>query len=97
MKYKLVNLILISVNILEQVLLEHTSEHVKAVTGKSQHGFTKGKSCLTNLVVLCDRMTGFWGEGRTADAIYFGFRMVFQHCVPNILVAKLRSYSLGGC
>lgn len=36
---------------MERDFLEHISEHMKAVIGKSQHGFTKGKSCLINLIV----------------------------------------------
>lgn len=38
--------------ITESVLLEHISVHMKEqVTGKSQHGFSKCRSCWTNLIV----------------------------------------------
>ena len=40
----------------KQVLLEAISGHreEKKVTGKTQHAFTKGKSCLTNLITCLD-------------------------------------------
>jgi len=53
----------------KQVLLEAISGHIeeKKVTGKTQHGFTKGKSCLTNLIICLDPwmmgeqwIGGFW-------------------------------------
>jgi len=31
----------------------------KEVTGSSQNGFTKGKSCLSSLIAAFDGMTGF--------------------------------------
>lgn len=40
----------------------------KEVIGDSQHGFTRGKSCLTKVVTFCDRIMVLRGEGRTAES-----------------------------
>jgi len=37
------------------------------VTGNSQPGFTKDKSCFTRLVVLYDKLAGLVDVGRAAD------------------------------
>lgn len=53
----------------------------------SKYGFTKGKSCLSNLIAFCDGMTDWVSEGRPASASTSARFLTFSH---DILIGKLR-------
>jgi len=69
--YRPVSLTSIPGKMMEQLILEVIIKQAKEkkVIRSSQHGFTKGKSCLTNPIAFCDDMTGWVDEGRAVDVV----------------------------
>ncbi|PKU48060.1 rna-directed dna polymerase from mobile element jockey-like [Limosa lapponica baueri] len=62
----------------------------------SQHGFVKGRSCLTNLISFYDRVTCLVGEGKAVDVVYLDFSKDFDMFSHSILLEKLAAHGLDG-
>ena len=95
--YRPVSLTSIPGKVMEQLMPVVISKHMeeKEVIGKSQHRFTKGKSCLTNLMAFCDGMTGWVDKGRAVDVVYLNLSKALDTVSHNILIGKLRLCGLG--
>ena len=68
-------------------------EEKKAI-GRSQHGSTKGKSCLTNLIAFYEEVTRWIDDGKAVDVVYLDFSRAFDTVSHGILAAKLRKCGL---
>lgn len=81
---------------MEQIFLQTTSRHIKnkKLIVYSQHGYMKGKLCLTNLRTPCNEMTAFLGEGKAVHAVYLSFSKDFITIFYDFLIDKLMKHEL---
>ncbi|PKU27164.1 rna-directed dna polymerase from mobile element jockey-like [Limosa lapponica baueri] len=95
--YRPVSLTSVPGKVMDQFVLGVISKHVEEqeVTGSGQHGFTKGKSCLTNLIAFYDVITRRLDEGEAAaEVICLDFSKAFDTVSHKILIRKLRKCGL---
>ncbi len=62
----------------------------------SQHGFTKGRSCTTNLLEFLEQATRIVDGGKSMDAIYLDFSKAFDMVPTARLLEKLKSHGFHG-
>ena len=84
--------------VLESILRENIVNHLNTHTLllQSQHGFTKGKSCLTNLLLFLEDITKEIDEGKPLDLIYLDFAKAFDKVPHQRLLHKIKSHGISG-
>jgi len=84
---------------MEQIILTAIMWHTQdnQVFRPSQHGFMKGRSCLTNLISFQDEVTHLVHEvSKAMDVVYLDFSKAFDTFSHSIL-EKLAARGSDGC
>ncbi|GAB0209146.1 mitochondrial enolase superfamily member 1 [Grus japonensis] len=97
--YRPVSLTLVPGKVMEQIISSAITRHVQdnQVIRPSQHGFMKGRSCLTNLISFYDKVTLLVDEGKAVDVLYPDCSKAFDIVSHSILLEKLAAHGMDGC
>lgn len=93
--YRAVGLTSVPGRVMEKIILGATERHSKnkAIIRHSQHGFMKGKTCLSNLISFYDKVVCLVDEGKMVDVIFLDFSKVVD-TVPHSILEKLSNCAL---
>jgi len=84
--------------ILEKIIKKHIETFLIETNfvNDSQHGFRKGRSCLSNLLVCQNSVIDYIDSGAPVDIIYLDFQKAFDKVPHDRLISKVRKAGIGG-
>ena len=89
--YRPVSLTCILCKLYETLIREHILYYVSGLITDKQHGFSVGRSCLSNLLETLDIANEYIAEGHCVDMLYFDFSKAFDTVSHYRLLIKLES------
>ena len=96
LNYRPVSLTCILCKIYEKIVRDEILFFVESKISPDQHGFVKGKSCLSNLLETMDSVMELIEEGVPVDLLFFDFRKAFDRVPHNRLIFKLQCLGIDG-
>ena len=83
--------------VMEMLVRDTITEHLKKykLIKDSQFGFTKGSSCLGNLLKFLEEVTRYVEEGYPLDVIYLDFSKAFDRVPHQRLILKIKAHGVG--
>ena len=84
--------------IFEKIVREHMLDFFekKNVLNDTQHGFRKGRSCVSQLIQHFEKIVDYLEQGYNVDVVYLDFCKAFDKLDFNVLLSKLKNYGVGG-
>ena len=94
--YRPISLTCILCKVFESIIRDNLVTFLDDKLNINQHGFIKGKSCLTNLLETFECILELFEEGAPVDLIYFDFKKAFDQVPHKRLILKLKMLGIGG-
>ena len=96
--YRPVSLTSHMIKVFERVLRKNMVEHLESnhIFSKKQHGFRKGRSCLTQLLQHMDYILNNYLDSSETDVIYLDYAKAFDKVDHSLLLKKVKSYGIQG-
>ena len=96
--YRPISLTSHMIKIFERVIRKRLVHHLEAnnLLSRNQHGFRKGRSCLTHLLKHMDNVIHSILEGHEHDVVYLDFAKAFDKVDHEILIKKLKLFGING-
>lgn len=82
--------------LLDNLLCNFLSWNCKSILINEQHGFRRGRSTITNLVLYSNDILKCFESGMQVDSVYTDFSKAFDKVNLNLLVAKLSALGISG-
>ena len=86
------------IKIFEKIIVNRIVEHLERneLYNDSQHGFRRGRSCLSQLLEHYHRIVKALADGSSVDVVYLDFAKAFDKVDHKVLLRKLRRLGIGG-
>jgi hypothetical protein len=83
--------------LLESLILRKMSPHINSVLDSQLHGFTPGKTIVTNLAIYEAYIADSLAGGKQVDSLYTDFSKAFDKVSHKHLIAKMKAFGISGC
>jgi len=95
--YRPVSLTSVPCKVMEGIIKEKLTHFLESnsLLCNEQHGFRKGRSCLTNLLESFEDWTKAVDEGCGLDIVFLDYKKAFDSVPHGRLILKLNSYGIG--
>ena len=94
--YRPISLLSTVSKVLERCVLNNIRSKLYQVITASQHGFTRGKSCVTNLLEVINHISSVLDDGGQVNAVFLDMSKAFDKVNHSISLQKLRMAGFGG-
>jgi hypothetical protein len=96
--YRPVSLTSVPCKMLESIIKDELNKHMEGngLINESQHGFMKGRSCVTNIVEFMEVVTKATDAGQAVDIFYLDFSKAFDKVPKERLMVKIRAKGVEG-